>query len=244
MKIKTTGAALLLSSSMLLASCTSEENSLAEDENMNQGTQETDKGTTNSGTPAEEPEAAGSTEDDSAGQADTNEDQAGSEDQNNTDHSLQNNDTSGLPEGIQQTDYETVNKAAKAFDNYREVKQTNTDLGYSIQALVEGAAGHQYISWNEGRWLIQMDFPTDPQYAYDPYPEGVDFAKEVVEYLETHYLPAPEDRGMISINGFAEHPQTDIQWQKGKTVYEINNENGKPFEAIDRAVEFGDANES
>jgi hypothetical protein len=239
MKFKTAGTAFLLTSSLLLAGCNNEGNT-ADNSNMNQDNADAAESDTGSSTTAEEADSPDTPEEDSNASSGSQGNQAASEEDNNNGEPSQSTDTSNeLPDGVQQTNYESASKAAQAIENYREVKQTNTDLGHSIQALVEGATGHQYISWNEGRWLIQMNFPTDPQYAYEPYPEGVELAKKVVEHLESHYLPAPEDRGMISINGFKDSPDTVIQWQTGKTVYTIENENGKPFEAIDKAVEFG-----
>ncbi|RIW33238.1 hypothetical protein D3H55_11300 [Bacillus salacetis] len=243
MKFKPAGTAFLLSFSLIAAGCNSEGNQNDDSESVQETTRSEDSNDNTSASEevTESPDnSQESTNDQSAG----DENETGSEDNSNEPSSQSDEPSAGLPEGIEQTDYESEDRAAQAIENYREVEQTNTDLGHSIQALVEGATGHQYISWNEGRWLIQMDFPTDSQYAYEPYPEGVELAKEVVEYLESHYLPAPEDRGMISINGFSDSPETVIQWQKGKSVYEITNNNGKPFKAIDKAVEFGETERS
>ncbi|MFS8189332.1 MULTISPECIES: hypothetical protein [Rossellomorea] len=138
---------------------------------------------------------------------------------------------------VEEEKFETAEKAAGSIKDYSTVEQTNADLGHGLKALQEGAAGHEYVSWNEGNWLIRVDFPTDEQYAIDGYDGGLDMAKEVVAYLEEHTLPAPHDRGIITINGFKEHPGTEVKWQDGKTVYTIDSEDKNPFNAIQRAVD-------
>ncbi|WP_053429280.1 hypothetical protein [Rossellomorea marisflavi] len=138
---------------------------------------------------------------------------------------------------VEEEKYETAEKAAESIKDYSTVEQTNTDLGHGLKALQEGAAGHEYVSWNEGNWLIRVDFPTDGQYAIDGYDGGLDMAKEVVAYLEDHALPAPHDRGVITINGFKEHPGTEVMWQDGKVVYTIDSDDKNPFNAIQRAVD-------
>ncbi len=138
---------------------------------------------------------------------------------------------------VEEEKYETAEKAAGSIKDYSTVEQTNTELGHGLKALQEGAAGHEYVSWNEGNWLIRVDFPTDGQYAIDGYDGGLDMAKEVVAYLEDHALPAPRDRGVITINGFKEHPGTEVMWQDGKVVYTIDSDDKNPFNAIQRAVD-------
>jgi hypothetical protein len=146
-------------------------------------------------------------------------------------------DTSSGNEDIQQQDYDSPEEAAAQIEGYEKVDQTNIDLGHGIKGLQEGAAGHEYIYWNEGRWLIKVDFPTDPQYKIDGYEGAEDMGKKVVDYLEKNYLPAPDDKGVITINGFKEHPETVVKWQEGKTVYTITSTEKEPFSALDTAVE-------
>ncbi|WP_421383858.1 hypothetical protein ACOJQI_04555 [Bacillus salacetis] len=230
--------AYLLAANLMLAGCSSEGNKVSENEELNQDSssqvsspdndQTTDTGekSPTAEEQAESPDSQANAEDDSS---------------SSTDHSvLESSDTTDeLPEGIQLTHYNSPEEAAQAIEDYRQLQQTNTNLGHDIHGFVEGAAGHQYISWNEGRWLIQIDFPSDSQYALEPYEDGIKLSKDIVEYLETHYLPAPEERGLIKIRSFKDSPQTLIQWQKEKSIYKIQAENGKPFEAIQKAVDFG-----
>ena len=116
--------------------------------------------------------------------------------------------------------------------------QTNTDLVYGIERFIEEATGYQYISWNEENWLIEIDFPLDPQYAVEEYDDGEAMAKAIVEYLEGQMLPPPDQRGVIRINGFNEHPETSIRWQKGKTVHEIYEEVSDPIDVLQIAVDY------
>ncbi|XXM72534.1 hypothetical protein ACQ0QQ_01145 [Lysinibacillus sphaericus] len=139
--------------------------------------------------------------------------------------------------GVDEKTYSTEEEAAGSLKDYTKIKQTNIDLGHGIKGFQEGAAGHEYLSWNEGRWLIRINYPTDSRYAVDGYDGGSDLAREVVDYLEDHYLPAPNKIGMIEINGFKDHPETVVKWQDGKKIYTITSNNEDPFEALNTAVE-------
>jgi hypothetical protein len=145
--------------------------------------------------------------------------------------------TPGDNDGIDEKTYASEEEAAGVFEGYTKNVQTNIDLGHGIKGFQEGAAGHEYLSWNEGRWLIRINFPTDTRYAIDGYEGASDLAREVVDYLENHYLPAPDEIGMIEINGFKDHPETVVKWQDGKTIYTITSVNDEPFEALNTAVE-------
>ncbi|WP_368655050.1 hypothetical protein AB4Y30_08510 [Ornithinibacillus sp. 4-3] len=138
---------------------------------------------------------------------------------------------------IKQKDYSSEQEAIDAIDNYEVVEQTNIELGYGIKALSEGATGHQYISWNEGKWMIRVNAPTDPEYATGNYENGEELARTVVDYLETNYLPAPDQRGVIDINDFGDHPETVIRWQQGNSVYEIDESTDNPINALQIAVD-------
>ncbi|MGV2621868.1 UNVERIFIED_CONTAM: hypothetical protein N8J90_11795 [Halobacillus marinus] len=135
--------------------------------------------------------------------------------------------------------FDTERQAAAYIEDYRKVEQTNMELGHGIKASRDAGAGHEHILWNEGNWLIETDFPLDDQYANADYPDNEKLAADIVDYLEDHYLPAPEDRGVIKINGFADSKQTLIQWQDGKVVYEKKSKEAHPLDLIKQAVEEG-----
>ncbi|WP_079708328.1 hypothetical protein [Paraliobacillus ryukyuensis] len=130
---------------------------------------------------------------------------------------------------INKQEFKNAQTAVDEMDSYREIKQTNLDLGHGIKAFSEGATGHHYISWNEGNWLIQVNFPSDPQYAIDNYQSGEELAKSVVDRLEKIYLPAPEQRGVIKINGFSDNAETIVRWQEGNIVYAVKEQTSNPI---------------
>jgi hypothetical protein len=212
MVIKIKGAAFLLGGILLLSACSQDAT-----EPEKEDTKTTEENQTETQTGTSEEESASETED--------------------IKESGDSNEPEKEADDIEKQEYDSAEEAAAAIDGYRKVDQTNIDLGHGIKGFQEGAAGHEYISWNEGRWLIQLDFPTDPQYVIDGYEGGSEMAKKVVEYLESHYLPAPHEIGMITINGFKEHPETVVKWQEGKTVYSITSKNKEPFDALATAVE-------
>lgn len=181
---------------------------------------------------SEEVEPSKPEEDSAADDNETDEDL--NQEETEEDESSPEDNSNDVTEQIFDSEEEAIN----AIENYREVDQTNTDLGYGIMGFIEGAAGHQYVSWNEGNWLIEIDFPSDPQYAVDTYENGEAMAKAIVEYLESNTLPPPSQRGVISIRGFSEHPETLIRWQQGETVYEIDQKVADPIDALQIAVDY------
>jgi hypothetical protein len=228
MSIKINTAALLLGSAFLLSACSGDGTASDQDESnqskdQNQTETSTDMNEDNNGD-----DNAG--ENTNAADGEINEGAGGSSDKTNSDTSSENED-------IQKQQYESAEDAAAAIKGYEKVEQTNIDLGHGIKGLQEGAAGHEYLYWNEGDWLIKVNFPTDPEYRIDGYDGAEDMGRKVVDYLEKNYLPAPDEKGVITINGFKEHPETVVQWQKGKTVYTITSKEKEPFDALDTAVE-------
>ncbi len=220
------GAAFLLAGSLTLSAC-SQDSSASADEDQKTASQEQTHQSDNVKSDEME-EAQGS----SVSDKDEMDDRSEGKDEQASGEQADENQLN-----VEEEEYETVEKAAVSIKDYSKVEQTNTDLGHGLKALQEGAAGHEYVSWNEGNWLIRVDFPTDGQYAIDGYDGGLDMAKKVVAYLEDHALPAPHDRGVITINGFKEHPGTEVMWQDGKIVYTIDSDDKNPFNAIQRAVD-------
>ncbi|MCC5800881.1 hypothetical protein [Rossellomorea vietnamensis] len=227
MSIKINTAALLLGSAFLLSACSGDGTASDQDEtNQTVDENQTDTSTVNNEKTSSE---------DNSGE-DRNAD-GGNEENDGDKSGATDNDTSSENEDIQQQDYDSSEEAAAQIKGYEKVDQTNIDLGHGIKGLQEGAAGHEYLYWNEGRWLIKVDFPTDPQYKIDGYEGAEDLAKKVVDYLEKNYLPAPDDKGVITIDGFKKHPETVVKWQEGKTVYTVTSKEKEPFDALERTVE-------
>lgn len=154
-----------------------------------------------------------------------------------TDSSTENNPSEQGTDQVQEKEYSSEEEAIEAIEDYQELMDTNVDLGHGIEGFIEGAAGHQYVTWNEGNWYLEIDFPSDPQYAIEGYENGEDLARTIVDYLEDHMLPPPDERGLVKIRAFADEPETLIQWQEGTTVYEIDGETADPIDTLQIAVD-------
>lgn len=159
------------------------------------------------------------------------------EESEETASSAENNSSAQETDPVQEKDYASEEEAIEAIEDYQKMEETNVDLGHGIEGFIEGAAGHQYVTWNEGKWYFEIDFPSDPQYAVAGYDNGEEMARTIVDYLEDNMLPPPDERGLVKIRGFADDPETLIQWQEGTTVYEINGETSDPIDTIQIAVD-------
>lgn len=110
------------------------------------------------------------------------------------------------------------------------------DLGHSIKAVADAGAGHQMLTWNEGRWYLCVDSPSDSTNQEQKYPDRKRLAEDVVAYLEDNTLPAPQEIGVISINIWNWDHDTVIEWQNQQTVYQITGQD--PMTALKIAVEM------
>lgn len=120
---------------------------------------------------------------------------------------------------------------AEAQINYREYASdglTNIDLGYGITGVHEGAAGSQYISWNEGRWALSIRGTTQQGDSL------IEDAKTVVQFLEDHLLPAPQRVGAAQFDATDDGEWHQfVTWQEDDIVYEITT-----TETYEKALEF------
>lgn len=138
---------------------------------------------------------------------------------------------------VEGTVYKDEASAKAAVGGYIQVdaSQGNAiDLGHTIQGVMSGAAGHVYIVWNEGRWCIKLDSPTDPAYQNSKYPDSKKLAENIVTYLHDNALPAPYDIGVITIHNWKNSNGTTIQWQHHETVYQVTSQD--PMIALKIAV--------
>ena len=110
------------------------------------------------------------------------------------------------------------------------------DLGHSIKAVADAGAGHQMLTWNEGRWCLCVDSPSDSTYQEQEYPDRKRLAEDVVAYLEDNTLPVPQEIGVISINIWNWNHDTIVEWQNQQTVYQITIQD--PLTALKIAVEM------
>lgn len=141
-----------------------------------------------------------------------------------------------LAEGISKKQYESTAKASNVINGYQKVKKTNVNLGHNIKAFGEGSTGDAILIWNEGRWLIEVDYPTDKTRGTKRFPSGMELSKKIVAYLDTHSLPAPHDKGVIKVKDYKDSHETTVQWQEGSTVYSTKSKNNNPMEVLKKVV--------
>lgn len=105
------------------------------------------------------------------------------------------------------------------------------DLGNGIKGMQEGAAGTQYLTWKEGRWVLQIQSLSEDQM------DQPGIAQKMVDYLETHSLLAPDDAGRISAKyqQGGDTVQNIVAWNKGDVVYQIETQR-VPLEALAMTV--------
>ena len=114
--------------------------------------------------------------------------------------------------------------------------QGNTiNLGNGIMGKVfhipakNGSLEDAVIEWREGRWNMQV-------HHYNSQVPLVSLAREMVAYLHTAFLPAPDSRGAINVasEGPA-YTYTKVAWTKGNNLYQVFN-NVNAIDALKMAV--------
>lgn len=146
-------------------------------------------------------------------------------------------DDQGALAEVTGTVYENPASASEEIDTFSNGKSVepheegSSNLGYGITGYGEGAAGTQYFSWEEGNWLFSIRSVSEDQM------NNPEIAKKIVDYLEEHYLPAPNDKGTV----FIQYPQggdevnVDIRWQDNNIVYQLKTTR-VPLEALEMTV--------
>jgi hypothetical protein len=147
-----------------------------------------------------------------------------------------NQKPNSLPQGISRKKYKDQATANNKIDGYHRIKQTNVDLGHDVKAFGEASTGDAILVWNEGRWLIEVDYPTDKTRGTKRFPSGMELAKKIVAYLDTHSLPAPHDKGTIKVRDYKDSYRTTVQWQEGKSVYSTKSKGNNPIEVLKKVV--------
>ena len=126
-----------------------------------------------------------------------------------------------------------VNKSAatKAIDHHDASEgfspdAPTLDLGYGIVGYQNSGMGKTLLAWNEGNWLLEVLYPIGNQI-------GPDLAKNIVDELESIFLPPPNDAGRIRVAVTSpSQTETMVMWHKNEVVYRIDSTND-PIDILD-----------
>jgi hypothetical protein len=87
-------------------------------------------------------------------------------------------------------------------------------VGDGITATPGVEHGINLLSWTEGSWSIVVG-----RAGHLP----LNTARDVADYLRTHFMPVPEPRGLgqglIVVTQTSHGPDTNVAWQEGRWVY-------------------------
>lgn len=125
--------------------------------------------------------------------------------------------------------YPTADKAKAAVNPQPKVTDGNVDLGHNITAKASSGTGQTSFTWDEGDWSFQLMVPV----ALTNF--GEEIGKQMVTYLDSHSLPAPQSNGRISVTYGKNKPETQILLQEDKTVYTLKTSED-PVEALKMEV--------
>ncbi|WP_091016859.1 MULTISPECIES: hypothetical protein [Paenibacillus] len=105
------------------------------------------------------------------------------------------------------------------------------DLGHGIKGMSEGAAGSQYLTWQEGRWTLEIRSVSEDEM------NNPGIAKKMVEYLESNTLPVPKDKGYIKVEypSGGQSVHVTISWQDGNQIHQLKTDQ-VPLEALGMVV--------
>ena len=103
------------------------------------------------------------------------------------------------------------------------------NLGDGITGTLNSGAGQQMLQWNEGNWSFAVR--ASAVQGQDPTPT----AKQIVNELQTVYLPAPQNHGVGTFD-IATNTYT-LTWQKNNKVYSVSG--SSPNDVIAKAVNAG-----
>jgi hypothetical protein len=129
---------------------------------------------------------------------------------------------------LEGTKYKDAVSAKESVSDYVQINTADydqfADLGHNIRAAEQAGMGHQQLLWNEERWYIHLDFPTDSAFQSKDYPDSTQLAKNIVAYLNKSMLPAPQKIGVIKISNLNTAEGATIRWQNKETVYQISGQ--------------------
>lgn len=120
-----------------------------------------------------------------------------------------------------------TNQPGYTTDNQQGLPTVN--LGDGITGTLNSGAGQQMLQWNEGNWSFTVR--ASAVQGQDPTPT----AKQIVNELQTVYLPAPQNHGVGTFD-IATNTYT-LTWQKNNKVYSVSG--SSPSDVIAKAVNAG-----
>ncbi|MCK8624621.1 hypothetical protein LNP07_03735 [Apilactobacillus sp. M161] len=113
--------------------------------------------------------------------------------------------------------YNSNDEAQQQIDNYQTSEDTKglptVDLGYNIQGTKDQGAGQVYIHWNMGNWSMSTHGNNVDENSTDAQKEAL----KAVKFLQSNTLPAPQDKGVITLDG----SDNQIKWQEQNVVYTV-----------------------
>lgn len=112
--------------------------------------------------------------------------------------------------------YDSLNQANDqiSFEDYSKVGGQRVNLGHHIRGYQDAGAGSLWTSWNEGRWALATHTRTANS------KQGLDLAKQAVEFLEKNLLPIPKPNGSIRLDAM-KSIENNVRWQNQTIVYSI-----------------------
>ncbi|SIC76721.1 Uncharacterised protein [Mycobacteroides abscessus subsp. abscessus] len=100
-------------------------------------------------------------------------------------------------------------------------------------------AHNKTAAYNEQELFPPMSLDDIPAEMAIDLGHGIDqaIARQMVDYLESHYLPAPHDDGRIKVHyrQGGNEVENDIYWEDGERIYELQTKK-VPLEALEMAV--------
>src|SRR5699024_8679559 len=135
------------------------------------------------------------------------------------------------------TAYKSANAANRDLSKFMDGKdvtaneQTEEDLGHGVKGYGAGATGHAYFSWGEGNWLLNISSLTKDKM------DNPAIARKMVDYLESHTLPAPKHTGIVYVDypDGGDAVSVDIRWQEDEMLYQLKTDK-VPLDALQMAT--------
>lgn len=129
--------------------------------------------------------------------------------------------------------FKTKQAAKEAVNAVYDKGGQKVDLGHDITGYKQGAAGSSYLNWQEGNWALVVRASNVEGQSPD------ETAKDVVEYLEKAFLPAPKDTGQVTIDlNTQDYRAAQVVWQEDNVVYTVTHQDY--LSALEMAVSMAD----